>query len=115
MKKAVKKKHDVYGLIETLGNVAASKFDSRQKLKFVAAFMTHRYEMSRDLINTIEYCTNRYKASLRVSPHIDGLTPSAAGAIYRNQFKTDLCVQMVSGFGRQLLSTANMSFAAAVS
>ena len=112
MKKAVKKKHDVYGLIETLGNVAASKFDSRQKLKFVAAFMTHRYEMSRDLINTIEYCTNRYKASLRVSPHIDGLTPSAAGAIYRNQFKTDLCVQMVSGFGRQLLSTANMSFAA---
>ena len=113
MKKAVKKKRDIYGLIESLANLQDSKFSTRQKTKFVAAIMTHRCEMSRELIDAIEYCTNRYKSSLRVTPHIDGLTPSVAGSVYRSQFKTDLCVQMVSGFGRQLLATASMSLAAA--
>ena len=113
--KAVKKKNDIYSLIDSLANLQATKFGSQLKFKFVAGIMTHRCEMSKDLINTIEYCTNRYKASLRVSPHVDGLSPSAAGSIYRAQFKTDLCVQMVRGFGRQLLATSSMSFSAAVS
>ena len=71
--------------------------------------------MSRDLLDSIEYCTNRFKASLRNTPHIDGLTPSVAGSRYRAQFKNDLSVQMVRGFGKQLLATTSISFAASFS
>ena len=52
---------------------------------------------------------------MRVTPHIDGLTPAKAAANYRTPFKTDLWVQIAKGFGRQLLATVSMSLAAVVS
>ena len=115
VKAAVADKHKTYGLIETLANAQAFGSGPRVRLKFVAGVITHRCEMASELIDAIEYCTGRYKARLRVTPHIDGLTPAKAAANYRTQFKTDLCVQMAKGFGRQLLATVSMSLAAFVS
>lgn len=111
---AVRTKNKLYDLIPKLANIQA-RFGTLPRLKFVPAVVTHRCEMSRDLLDSIEYCTGRYKASLRISPHIDGLTPSVAGSRFRAQFKNDISVQMVSGFGKQLLATVSMSFAASFS
>ena len=111
---AVRTKNKLYDLIPKLANIQA-RFGTLPRLKFVPAVVTHRCEMSRDLLDSIEYCTSRYKASLRISPHIDGLTPSVAGSRFRAQFKNDISVQMVSGFGKQLLATVSMSFAASFS
>ena len=70
--------------------------------------------MAGELIDAIEYCTGRYKASFRVSPDIDGRTPAKAAASFRARFKHALCVQMAGGFGRQLLATSAMGLSAAV-
>jgi hypothetical protein len=115
IKVAARNKKKIYGLIETLANIQASGFGPELPLKFVPAVITHRGEMGTDFLSSIEYCANRYKASLRVTPHIDGLTPAKGASNYRRQFKNDLCVQMAKGFGRQLLATVSMSLSASVS
>jgi hypothetical protein len=108
-------KTKIYGIIESLANIQAEGFGPELPMKFVPAVITHRGEFGTQFMDAIEYCVLRYKAFLRVTPHIDGLTPARAAADYRRQFKTDLCVQMAKGFGRQLLSTVSMSLSAAVS
>ena len=115
VKIAAKNKTKIYGLIETLANIQAEGFGPERPMNFVPAVITHRGELGSAFIKTIEHCVLRYKASLRVTPHIDGLTPAKGAACYRRQFKTDLCVQMAKGFGRQLLATVSMSLSAAVS
>ena len=105
----------LYGLIEKLANIQASGFGPQQRLKFIPAAMTHRCEFASEFMSNIEYCVGHYKSLLRVTPHIDGLTPAKAAANFRRQFKTDLCVQMATGFGRQLLATVCMSLSASVS
>jgi hypothetical protein len=115
VKAAVTNKTKIYGLIEKLANIQASGFGPQQRLKFVPAAMTHRCELGSEFLDNIEYCVGHYKSLLRVTPHIDGLTPARAAANFRRQFKSDLCVQMATGFGRQLLATVCMSLSASVS
>lgn len=112
--KAVSQKHKKYGLIETLANIQAAGAGPQLPLKFVAGVMTHRCEMATELVDSIEYCTGRYKAGLRVTPDIDGRTPARAAASFRARFKQALCAQMVAGFGRQLLATSAMGLSAAI-
>ena len=115
VKVAVSNKMKIYGLIEKLANIQARGFGPQQRLKFIPAAMTHRCEFASEFMSNIEYCVGHYKSLLRVTPHIDGLTPAKAAANFRRQFKTDLCVQMATGFGRQLLATVCMSLSASVS
>lgn len=112
---AVKLKRKKYGLIESLANIQAAGFGPALPLKFVAAVITHRCEMASEFINFIEYCVGRYKSRLRITPDIDGNSPAKAGALFRGQFKTDICVQVAKGFGQQLLATVNMSLSASAS
>ena len=112
--KAVSLKRKKYGLIETLANVQAAGAGPQLRLKFVAGVMTHRCEMAGELVDSIEYCTGRYKAGLRVVPDVDGRAPAKAAASFRARFKQALCAQMVGGFGRQLLATSAMGLSVAV-
>jgi hypothetical protein len=103
--KAVKDKHDKYDLITKLLNLHAALGSATHQAKFVAAIMSHRGEMSGELIDLIECLSKRFKANERRSENIDGLTPSQATARFRADFKGRLYVALARGWALQLRST----------
>jgi hypothetical protein len=103
-----KKKHAKYHIVEVLANIQASAFGVNRPLKFAAAVMTHRGELSPEFMDFIEVCAARFKSLRRAMPDGTGYSPSQAATSFRNRFKTALCCQMARGFGRQLVATRVM-------
>jgi len=107
-RKAVQRKHRKYDIIQTLANIQASAYGVSRPLTFIAAIITHRGELSSELMNFVSSCTARFKALKKLSPAMCGLTPSQAAAKYRSDLKTALYCQMARGWGRQLVATRAM-------
>ena len=99
---AIKVKRAKYSVLNKLLGLQASLYTVAKKCDFVVAAISHRGEMSGELIDFIEDVTMKFKYEERKRYNVDGLTALQATTAFRSDFKLRIYTSLVRGWGTQL-------------